>query len=74
MNPDFASGSNLKRDVFLQGDCDQGCIELTRLLGWEEELYNLIYEGNYKIDLRNYYPDNYLPEQPDFSEYYLYVE
>ena len=50
MNPDFASGSNLKRDVFLQGDCDEGCRELSRLLGWENYLDNLINEGNQKIN------------------------
>ena len=50
LNPDFASRSNKKRDVFLQGDCDEGCRELSRLLGWEKDLDNLINEGNQKID------------------------
>ena len=50
LNPKFAEGKNQERDVFLQGDCDQGCRELCRLLGWEEDLDRLIQESNHKID------------------------
>ncbi len=30
---DFGESGN--RDVFFQGKCDDGCLELARLLGWE---------------------------------------
>ena len=51
LNPNFGSGRhNSKRDVFLQGDCDEGCMRLAALLGWESELRRLIDESNRRID------------------------
>lgn len=51
LNPNFQSGhNNTKRDVFLQGDCDEGCMRLARMLGWEDELKSLIENGNRNID------------------------
>lgn len=50
LNPDFDSDSTNSRDVFFQTDCDQGCYELSALLGWEDELKRLIAEQNAKID------------------------
>lgn len=38
--------STSKSDVFYQIDCDQGCLELSKLLGWDQELNNLIKPGN----------------------------
>lgn len=31
---DFSEESGY-RDVFLEGKCDDGCLELARMLGWE---------------------------------------
>ncbi len=33
------------RDVFCEGDCDAGVMDLAKLLGWEEELNQLIEAG-----------------------------
>ena len=33
---------NHTRDVLHLGDCDEGCLELSRLLGWENDLRTLI--------------------------------
>lgn len=41
LNPNFGQGQNAKRDVFLRGDCDEGCVRLARELGWESELLAL---------------------------------
>ena len=49
LNPDFDS-SKKNMDVFYKGDCDEGCMELCKLLGWEKELNDLIETGNAKID------------------------
>jgi hypothetical protein len=29
-------------DVFLQGDCDDGCLTIAKLLNWEEDLERLM--------------------------------
>lgn len=50
LNPNFGSGGNSKRDVFLQGDCDEGCMQLATLLGWDAELRQLIETTNRSID------------------------
>lgn len=50
LNPDFGSQSNQHRDVFYQGDCDQGCLNLARLLGWEEDLLEMIKVNNQNIE------------------------
>lgn len=42
--------SSKKLNIFLKSDCDEGCMELCRLMGWEEELTNLIKLGNEKVD------------------------
>lgn len=52
LNPNFGTRSNSKRDVFLQSDCDEGCMQLARLLGWEDELRALIDETNRSIDAK----------------------
>ena len=51
LNPHFDADSKKGRDVFYQIDCDQGCLELVRLLGWEDDLNKSIIEGNKNIDL-----------------------
>ena len=38
---DFDS-DNKYRDVALLGDCDEGCLQLAELLGWKEELLELV--------------------------------
>jgi len=38
------------RDVFWAGSCDDGCMDLARLLGWDEELKELIVAEHYKLD------------------------
>lgn len=37
------------RDVFLQGDCDEGCRKLAELLGYKDELQNLIKQETEKF-------------------------
>lgn len=51
LNPNFGSMSNSHRDVFYKGDCDQGCLELATVLGWEQELLEMIERTNREIDL-----------------------
>jgi hypothetical protein len=36
--------------VFFQGDCDDGCLNLAKLLGWEEDLDDLILKNNRRLD------------------------
>ncbi len=48
LNPGFDATKNL--DVFYRGDCDEGCMELCRLLGWDEELAGLVKRGNEAVD------------------------
>lgn len=50
LNPNFGTSGNSKRDVFLQSDCDEGCMRLAGLLGWEIELQELINESNRRLD------------------------
>lgn len=57
LNPDFGSNQNRYRDVFCQNDCDEGCLELARLMGWEHELINLVRKGNQLIDYKRSQPD-----------------
>jgi NAD-dependent deacetylase sirtuin 2 len=52
LDPNF-DAANKNLDVFYQGDCDQGCLELCKLLGWENELLELIKHGNQMIDQSN---------------------
>eukprot|EP00056_Hartaetosiga_gracilis_P003666 m.65867 g.65867 ORF g.65867 m.65867 type:complete len:254 (-) comp11539_c5_seq2:417-1178(-) len=37
------------RDVFYEGNCDDGCVEFARLLGWEEDLQHLMEEEINKL-------------------------
>ena len=30
------------RDVFLQGDCDAGCLKVAEAMGWNEELLEMV--------------------------------
>jgi len=46
------SGNQYQRDVTYIGDCDKGCIELAKALGWEDELME-IYE--HEIEYANKY-------------------
>jgi NAD-dependent deacetylase sirtuin 2 len=46
------SGNQYQRDVTYIGDCDKGCTELARALGWEDELME-IYEN--EIEYANKY-------------------
>lgn len=48
LNPGFNASNKL--DVWYQGDCDEGCMELCQLLGWDKELRALVKEGNTRID------------------------
>ncbi len=48
LNPGFDSTQNL--NVFYKGDCDDGCMELCKILGWDKDLINLIEKGNQAID------------------------
>lgn len=50
LNPNFNSRSNKNRDVFYKGDCDEGCLKLARLMGWEDELIRMVEETNKSID------------------------
>lgn len=50
LNPNFGSGGNARRDVFLRGDCDEGCKRLAALLGWENEFEALVNDSNREID------------------------
>jgi hypothetical protein len=38
----FNFGGGNRRDAFFKGECDAGVRELCRLLGWEQELDDLI--------------------------------
>jgi NAD+-dependent protein deacetylase sirtuin 2 len=42
LDPQFNTSNENGRDVFYQGDCDQGFSELASLLNWKEDLDNLI--------------------------------
>ena len=42
---DFDQGA---RDVLFQGDCDEGISTLCRLLGWEDELAELVQESGFQ--------------------------
>ena len=42
---DFDQGT---RDVLFQGDCDEGVAALCRLLGWEDELAELVQESGFQ--------------------------
>lgn len=50
LNPEFGSDSNKKRDVFLEGDCDQICLQLAEKLGWKDELLLLMNQTNNKLE------------------------
>ncbi|KAJ1917965.1 hypothetical protein H4219_002906 [Mycoemilia scoparia] len=41
---DLTNGSIYRRDAFYKGDCDTGCLKLAKLLGWEDDLQQLINE------------------------------
>jgi len=41
---------NNNRDVFWAGSCDDGCMELARMLGWDEELRDLIASEHRRLD------------------------
>ena len=43
-------GPNNFRDVFWGGSCDEGCMELAALLGWDEELRTLIAHEHQKLE------------------------
>ena len=42
LDHNFDTDSMNSRDVFYQGDCDEGCSELAELMGWEQDLNDLI--------------------------------
>jgi len=46
------SGNQYQRDVTYIGDCDKGCLELAKALGWDEELME-IYEN--EVEYANKY-------------------
>jgi NAD-dependent deacetylase sirtuin 2 len=45
---DFGSKDSY-RDVFQQGDCDDGCLALADLLGWKDELLDLVKREHAKL-------------------------
>ena len=45
LDPKFKIGID-SRDVFYQGDVDDGCLKLAELLGWKEDLEKLLEEEN----------------------------
>ncbi|KAF4524092.1 hypothetical protein B566_EDAN007675, partial [Ephemera danica] len=46
---DFDSKKNT-RDIAWLGDCDEGCVKLADLLGWNDELKKLVSEEHQRID------------------------
>ena len=36
--------------MFYKGDCDDGCLNLAKILGWEDDLNDLIRNSNHRID------------------------
>lgn len=40
---DFTSTTS--KDVFFQGDCDEGCLRLAELLKWDTELKEMVKRG-----------------------------
>lgn len=46
------------RDVFWPGACDDGVMELARLLGWDEELKDLIHREHLKLENKAQYQKN----------------
>ncbi|XP_077862093.1 NAD-dependent protein deacetylase sirtuin-2-like [Saccoglossus kowalevskii] len=46
---DFDSPNNY-RDVAFEGTCDDGCVRLAELLGWKDELLNLVETEHARID------------------------
>ncbi|KAL5463520.1 hypothetical protein EMCRGX_G032420 [Ephydatia muelleri] len=46
---DFDSETNY-RDVFLQDTCDNGCKKLAQMLGWEEELMELVTKEHCRLE------------------------
>ncbi|NWV76937.1 SIR2 deacetylase, partial [Dasyornis broadbenti] len=45
-------GRTLRRDVAWLGDCDSGCLALAELLGWKEELEELVRREHAAIDAK----------------------
>jgi NAD+-dependent protein deacetylase sirtuin 2 len=46
LNPDFDTDGENLRDVWFEGDCDEGCLQLAKLIGWEDDLTVLINNSN----------------------------
>lgn len=42
LDPKFDTSGSSRPDVFFKGDCDEGCAELAKLLGWEDDLNKLV--------------------------------
>lgn len=51
LNPNFNKMSNAHRDVFYQGDCDEGCMELVYEMGWDHDLKEMIMQKNREIEI-----------------------
>ncbi|GAB1604444.1 NAD-dependent protein deacetylase sirtuin-2-like isoform X1 [Argonauta hians] len=52
-NNSFDEGHGNTRDVFWKGTCDGGCQKLAELLGYEEELKELVTKGNKSLEDSN---------------------
>jgi hypothetical protein len=50
LDPDFGGRGNAHRDVFCREDCDRACMELAALMGWGDELKEMIRAGNEDIE------------------------
>ncbi|NXP96011.1 SIR2 deacetylase, partial [Passerina amoena] len=54
----------LHRDVAWLGDCDSGCLALAELLGWKEELEELVQREHAAIDTKGGDRDGGSPQKP----------
>ncbi|NWZ97844.1 SIR2 deacetylase, partial [Nesospiza acunhae] len=58
----------LHRDVAWLGDCDSGCLALAELLGWKEELEELVRREHAAIDAKGGDRDGGTPQKPRGDE------
>uniref|UniRef100_A0A8D2M3F8 NAD-dependent protein deacetylase n=1 Tax=Zonotrichia albicollis TaxID=44394 RepID=A0A8D2M3F8_ZONAL len=56
------------RDVAWLGDCDSGCLALAELLGWKEELEELVQREHAAIDAKGGDRDGGIPQKPQGDE------
>jgi len=49
----ISSPKDNQRDVYIEGDCDTGCLELAKSLGYSEELLHLVKSDHQRINNLN---------------------